>query len=145
MMLMSGELRTVLHSLQPNERLATCANRLGLLRGSYPRRVESVGTHTVKMSGPVPSRWNDHDTMCSHCWKLLVKACFREYGHRCAVCGVSVGVTAHHIVPRDERGANEPWNLIPLCPKCHDWVECHESRPRTREAILALALQRVAI
>lgn len=39
-------------------------------------------------------------------------------------------MTAHHITPRSEGGADDISNLITLCSSCHDYVEINELRSR---------------
>lgn len=49
----------------------------------------------------------------------------------CQQCGTHFNsmsdLTVHHIVPRLEGGSNLASNLITLCPKCHDTVECDKN------------------
>ena len=80
---------------------------------------------------------------CKSCWRKLTRWVFKEYGPLCAVCGTKDSVSAHHITPRDERGPNEVWNLMPLCSACHDYVECHDSKPRTREDCIFVGRGRI--
>jgi hypothetical protein len=59
-----------------------------------------------------------------------------EAGYRCAVptCRNILALDLHHIVSVRERGANEPGNLIALCPTCHG---LHERGEIPAEAIEA--------
>lgn len=41
-----------------------------------------------------------------------------EAGHRCTICAEKC-FEIHHIVERSEDGADDPENLIVLCPNCH--------------------------
>ncbi|MCA1670458.1 MAG: HNH endonuclease, partial [Thermomicrobia bacterium] len=43
----------------------------------------------------------------------------RQYGHRCAQCGIGGVLHVHHIIPRARGGSNDLSNLVPLCPTCH--------------------------
>jgi len=45
----------------------------------------------------------------------------REYGYRCAVCGLQLEITeAAHIIPASEpNGSDEIWNGVCLCPNHH--------------------------
>lgn len=88
--------------------------------------------------------------VCVGCWERVTKAMFREYGRSCAVCGSLDNVAGHHIIPRDEAcdgcgkgGPNTVGNLMPLCDPCHDFVECHESNPRTREDCIRFGMDRL--
>lgn len=44
-----------------------------------------------------------------------------EAGYRCAVptCRNILALDLHHIVEVNDKGPNEPYNLIALCPTCH--------------------------
>lgn len=44
--------------------------------------------------------------------------------NQCQRCKSPCFVTVHHIVPRDQGGSDAIENLITLCTKCHDEVEC---------------------
>jgi 5-methylcytosine-specific restriction endonuclease McrA len=49
---------------------------------------------------------------------------------KCEVCETDYHLTAHHIVPRDEGGLDEPDNIAILCSTCHDEIECLGYRSR---------------
>ncbi len=41
---------------------------------------------------------------------------------RCAKCGRTEGLHVHHIVARQDKGTDDPDNLIALCAPCHmEW------------------------
>lgn len=63
----------------------------------------------------------------------LQSAITKEFNNVCATCGESAGTQVHHI---DENpGNNDPLNLIPLCPTCHD-IRIHgPSSQVTREML----------
>src|SRR5258708_6093093 len=44
-----------------------------------------------------------------------------EAGYRCAVqtCRNILAIDMHHIVEVNDKGPNEPYNLLALCPTCH--------------------------
>src|SRR3990167_3902406 len=46
-------------------------------------------------------------------WKSLA---FSHYGETCEVCGYSLSVDVHHLIPRSEGGKDETNNLSVLCP-----------------------------
>lgn len=65
-------------------------------------------------------------------WYKLRNACFKRDKYTCQRCdmknGQGRGLTAHHIIPKSEDGANDIHNLITLCVTCHDYVEINELR-----------------
>lgn len=42
---------------------------------------------------------------------------------KCELCGTTMFLTCHHILPREDGGLNEEDNLIALCRSCHDEIE----------------------
>jgi 5-methylcytosine-specific restriction endonuclease McrA len=68
-------------------------------------------------------------------WAQLRIACFEHDHYRCQRCeeinSQGRGLSAHHIMPRSEGGADELENLITLCDSCHDFVEMSDLRDRT--------------
>lgn len=50
-------------------------------------------------------------------------------GERCVSCGADDELAVHHIVPRNQGGANEPDNLATLCKTCHHYA--HGGNPST--------------
>jgi len=48
--------------------------------------------------------------------KVISEQVFKEYHHRCAMCGQH-DPQMHHI--DEDPSNNDPANLIPLCPNCH--------------------------
>jgi predicted restriction endonuclease len=44
-------------------------------------------------------------------------------GWRCALCGSTPNVQAHHVRGLRVGGSNDPANGIPLCARCHAKVE----------------------
>ena len=56
-------------------------------------------------------------------WKAISKVVKRRDKHTCQSCGLTVGLSVHHILPRDEGGVDMPDNLITLCDNCHNEVE----------------------
>ena len=67
-------------------------------------------------------------------WRELRKKVLTRDSNTCQRCEKysksSKGLSVHHIIPRDEGGADLPNNLITLCHKCHDFVELKEYRNR---------------
>jgi HNH endonuclease len=65
-------------------------------------------------------------------WYKLRMACLKRNHFTCQRCdkknGQGRGMTAHHIIPRSEEGADDLSNLITLCDPCHDYVEINELR-----------------
>ena len=42
--------------------------------------------------------------------------------HNCYICGFSLCIERHHIVPKSKGGTNDIANMIRLCPNCHTAV-----------------------
>ena len=63
-------------------------------------------------SRPLPENWNK-----------IKKAVKTRDKYSCRSCGSKLGLTVHHIIPRDESGSNEPRNLMTLCGFCHNDIE----------------------
>lgn len=59
--------------------------------------------------------------------KARRKSIYRRDGYACALCGRADGLQIHHVVHRSQGGTDEPWNLITLCPMCHQLA--HGERP----------------
>lgn len=56
-------------------------------------------------------------------WKAVAKVVKARDKHSCQSCGLKVGLSVHHILPRSDGGSDLPQNLITLCNTCHDEVE----------------------
>ena len=56
-------------------------------------------------------------------WKAIEKIVKARDKHTCQSCGIKIGLTIHHILPREEQGTELPSNLITLCRYCHNDVE----------------------
>lgn len=56
-------------------------------------------------------------------WGIITKAVKKRDRHSCKSCGLKIGLTVHHIIPREEGGGYHLENLITLCNHCHDEVE----------------------
>jgi len=67
-------------------------------------------------------------------WKAIEKVIKARDKHACQSCGLKIGLTVHHILPREEGGKDYPPNLITLCRHCHDEVE--EQGFRVKEQII---------
>ena len=65
-------------------------------------------------------------------WQKLKASCLKRDRYTCQRCekvnAQGRGLTAHHIIPRSEDGADEIHNLITLCDPCHDFVEINNLR-----------------
>jgi 5-methylcytosine-specific restriction endonuclease McrA len=44
------------------------------------------------------------------------------YGNKCELCDYHLTVDVHHIVPREQGGKNDLFNLIIVCPNCHGLI-----------------------
>lgn len=66
-------------------------------------------------------------------WHKLRMACLRRDSFTCQRCEKQSrqGMQAHHIIPRDEEGADDISNLITLCNNCHDIVEIAGYKTKT--------------
>ena len=51
--------------------------------------------------------------------RKLKEIAFKNYGKRCEVCGYSLSVDVHHLIPRSQNGLDEKENLAVLCPNHH--------------------------
>ena len=51
-------------------------------------------------------------------WRALSRFVVSRDGS-CRQCGSSYYLSAHHVIPRSEGGADHPANLIALCGACH--------------------------
>ncbi len=49
--------------------------------------------------------------------ETVVHDCYCCQNPRCRI--VTIRLHAHHIIPREIGGTDDPWNLIGLCPSCH--------------------------
>lgn len=66
-------------------------------------------------------------------WNKLERRIIRRDHAECqAVCGCTIGLSVHHIIPRDEGGSDDPLNLITLCKLCHDEIEDTDIRTLDR-------------
>lgn len=62
-------------------------------------------------------------------WIFLRRQIIRRDNFKCRRCDKRfkvVELTAHHLIPRDEGGSNDPSNLVALCSPCHDYVEIND-------------------
>lgn len=148
----------VLEAKGPSESFwDACTRVLGLSGGAgwnpslvLPEAMR-IKNPTVKVS--MQARKEEHrdfESQCARCWDLICKRVFHEYGRRCLACGARDHVAPHHVIPRDETcescgcgGPHTIGNLIPLCDPCHDYIECHESKPRTSQDCVRLGVERM--
>jgi hypothetical protein len=56
-------------------------------------------------------------------WKAIEKVVKSRDKHTCQSCGIKIGLTVHHILPRKDGGESSPPNLITLCSICHNEIE----------------------
>ncbi len=67
-------------------------------------------------------------------WHKLRMACLRRDKFTCIRCEKESkqgrGLEAHHLIPRNEDGANDITNLVTLCATCHDFVEVNNLRTK---------------
>jgi DEAD/DEAH box helicase domain-containing protein len=71
--------------------------------------------------------WNNDANNYGKGWSQLCATILDRDGHKCRNCGVSGDLEVHHIVPfrrfEDAFEANNPDNLVSLCPRCHRLAE----------------------
>ncbi len=71
--------------------------------------------------------WNNDANNYGKGWSKLCAAILERDGQKCRNCGVSGDLEVHHIVPfrrfEDAFEANNPDNLVSLCPRCHRLAE----------------------
>lgn len=62
-------------------------------------------------------------------WQQAKAFVHERSGGRCEgrVVGVCTGrgEHVHHVILRSRGGPDEPWNLVHLCLRCHDWAHGH--------------------
>lgn len=64
-------------------------------------------------------------------WHTLNGALEHRSGSHCERCGFPVLMEAaerHHRKLRSQGGEDKVWNLVLLCPGCHQWVHAHPRR-----------------
>lgn len=86
--------------------------------------------------------WRGGDPNSEESWEHLSNRIRERDGHSCYSCGEIFDegrkFAAHHMIPRNEGGPDEDWNLVTLCPSCHPSVDSQEGTakiPRNEEGI----------
>jgi len=51
--------------------------------------------------------------------RKLKENAFSAYGEKCQVCGYTLSVDVHHLVPRSQNGTDKLENIAVLCPNHH--------------------------
>ena len=64
-------------------------------------------------------------------WRQLSRCVVQRDG-TCVQCGAAERLTAHHLIPTAEGGADAPGNLVSLCVSCHARVEAEHRRATSR-------------
>lgn len=62
--------------------------------------------------------YNEHRTIDDSFTNFRNRA-LKAFEHECIICGFSIAVQVHHIVPRSEGGSNDIDNAAVLCPNHH--------------------------
>lgn len=73
-------------------------------------------------------------------WVSIRRRAIRRDRQKCRRCDKKIAydsLTVHHIKPRASGGSDDLANLISLCSKCHEYVECAIPPLTTREEIEA--------
>lgn len=82
-----------------------------------------AGVYGKKNKNRIPDNWDE-----------LRKYIIRKYNFTCLRCDKRfrgyAHLTVHHLIPRADDGGDNVENLVSLCPKCHDFVECENLRTR---------------
>lgn len=99
----------------------------------------SLGEDTVNRIR-AKGMWNNDPNNYGKGWKELCARIIDRDGQKCRNCGVSSELEVHHIVPfrrfADAFEANDPDNLVSLCPRCHRLAE---QRVHMQSGLAALA------
>ncbi|MDD4309088.1 MAG: DEAD/DEAH box helicase [Candidatus Cloacimonetes bacterium] len=84
--------------------------------------------------------WNNDPIAYGKGWETLADSIRNRDGMRCRNCGIAGELDVHHIIPfrrfANPAEANEPDNLISLCPRCHHLAEV---RVHIQSGLAALA------
>ena len=84
--------------------------------------------------------WNNDPINYGKAWDSLAESIRRRDGNRCRNCGIVAELDVHHIIPFRRfskfEEANDPENLISLCPRCHHLAEV---RVHIQSGLAALA------
>lgn len=84
--------------------------------------------------------WNNDPIDYGKGWKALADRIRQRDGMRCRNCGIADNLDVHHIIPFRKfdapEEANDPDNLISLCPRCHHLAEV---RVHIQSGLAALA------
>ena len=84
--------------------------------------------------------WTNEDNNYGPQWEKLTDKIRERENYRCRNCGVTGDLEVHHIIPfrrfDDPDEANDPDNLVALCPRCHHLAE---TRVHIQSGLAALA------
>lgn len=61
-----------------------------------------------------------------HLVKRNVRKAKRSGSQECPTCGVEVPLVEHHIYGREVKRWREPWNVVWICPTCHDRIHLYD-------------------
>ena len=93
---------------------STCGKSISVLPNALKRRPDQYCSPECGRAGQA-KKISAVERQATH-WRTRAK---RLYGSVCSICGFSLVVEVHHIVPRSRGGGNHDDNLIPLCPNHH--------------------------
>ena len=54
--------------------------------------------------------------------KKNLRKCNRQGNQRCEICKEKIPLVEHHINGRNIPKWNQPWNVVWICPNCHDKI-----------------------
>lgn len=73
--------------------------------------------------------WSKWDKCLPPYWGELRLYIFRRDHYTCTRCRKRFGqkkLDAHHIIPKEESGSDNPRNLVTMCEPCHDELHDHQ-------------------
>lgn len=70
--------------------------------------------YSENYSGENSSQWREGVS-----WHYIRKQALERDGDKCKVCGWTLGLEVHHLMPRSLGGTNDLENLVTLCPNHH--------------------------
>ena len=98
-----------------------------------PPEVMQTQAYWISLSGETVEKirnqglWANDKNDYGPQWEKLTEKIRQRENYRCRNCGVTGDLEVHHIIPfrrfDDPDEANDPDNLVALCPRCHKLAE----------------------
>lgn len=111
-----------------------------------PPEVMQTQAYWISLSGETVEKirnqglWANDKNDYGPQWEKLTEKIRQRENYRCRNCGVTGDLEVHHIIPfrrfDDPDEANDPDNLVALCPRCHKLAE---TRVHIQSGLAALA------